>query len=64
MANKEKAKWTSEEIAAHIRLNTKDSYSSMVVISALYKKLYGVFPRIGMSGTQAEFAESIVKMLP
>ena len=56
-------KWTEKQLWKHIKLNTKD-YSAMVVVSALYKRLYGNFPKIGMSGQQAEFADSIVEKLP
>jgi len=55
--------WTKEEIAEHIKTNVKD-YGAVVVVAALYKKLYGELPKIGMSGTQAEFAQSVVPKLP
>lgn len=55
--------WTDEEIAEHIKTNVKD-YSAGVVVAALYKKLYGVYPKIGLSGAQAELAETIVEKLP
>ena len=46
-------------------LNTnKGDYNSMVSIAALYKKLYGRFPKIGMSGFQAECADSLLSELP
>jgi hypothetical protein len=57
------SKWTHEEVFEHIRVNVKD-YGSAVVVAALYKKLYGDFPKIGMSGAQAEFADSIIPKLP
>lgn len=61
-------KWAQEQLNDHIRKNLGDgdnySYGSAVVIAALHKKLYGVFPKIGMSGSQAEFADSIVPNLP
>ena len=56
-------KWSEEDLEKHIRLNTKD-YSSMVVVAMLYKKLYGKYPKIGMSGQQAEFADSVFSQLP
>ena len=56
-------KWTEEELWEHIKLNVKD-YSAAVVVAALYKKLYGEFPKIGLSGAQAEFADSIIPKLP
>jgi len=49
-----------EELQEHIKLNLGDNpYSPMVVIAMLYKKIYGEFPKIGMSGMQAEMADSI-----
>ena len=59
--------WTKEELWEHIRINTTEEaggYSSVVVIAALYKKLYGEFPKVGMSGAQAEMADSIITNLP
>jgi hypothetical protein len=44
--------------------NNKGDYNSMVSIAALFKKLYGKFPKIGMSGQQAEFADSLLSELP
>ena len=55
--------WTEQEIVDHIRHNVKD-YGSAVVVAALYKKMYGKFPKIGLSGAQVEFADSIVPNLP
>jgi len=52
-----------EEMENHIRENVKD-YSAMVVVAAFFKKLYGEFPKIGMSGTQAEFADQLVESMP
>ena len=57
------SKWTKEQLQKHIRDNLSD-YGSMIVISILYKKLYGEYPKIGMSGQQAEFAESVKDKLP
>ena len=56
-------KWTKEQLQDHIKLNMGD-YSSAVVIAMLYKKLYGEFPKIGLSGAQAEFADSVISKLP
>ena len=56
-------KWTHEELNEHIKTNVKD-YSAIVVVAALHKKIYGEFPKVGMSGTQAEFADSIIPNLP
>lgn len=59
--------WSKEEIEQHIKVNTTDSagtYSAVIVIAGLYKKLYGEFPKVGMSGAQAECAEIVYKNLP
>ena len=52
-----------EKVEENLR-NNKGDYSSMVSIAALFKKLYGKFPKIGMSGQQAEFADSLFSELP
>ena len=57
-------KWTEEQLQEHIRTNVESTYGLMVVVAMLYKKLYGEYPKIGMSGTQAEFAESCKDKLP
>lgn len=55
---------TKEDLWKHIRENVSNEYSAMVVVAALYKRIYGEFPKIGMSGQQAEFAEELSKELP
>jgi hypothetical protein len=57
-------KWTSKEIEAHIEINLSGDYSATVVISALYKKIYGKYPKIGLSGFQVEAIECLLKVLP
>lgn len=57
-------KWTLKEIDRHLTKNNKDTYSMMVPLAAIYKKLYGRFPHFGMSGAQAEFAEQVLEKLP
>ena len=60
-----KIKWTEKEMLNHIKINTKDAYSSIVVLAALYKKLYGCLPKgIGLSGFQAEAADEICDYFP
>jgi len=60
-----KRKWTKEDLSYHIKVNAVDSYSIVIVLSALYKKLYGTLPKgIGLSGFQAENAESLSNLLP
>jgi len=57
-------RWSLEDLCKHISINVKD-YGAAVVVAALYKKLYGEFPKgIGLSGCQAEFADSIIPKLP
>lgn len=60
---------TSDEIKltqleAHLKLNLKDSYGGAIVVAALFLKLYGRFPKIGLSGAQAEAAQSLFEILP
>ena len=58
-------KWTQEELLKHIQINTESTYSMVVVLSALYKKLYGEMPTgIGLSGFQGENAEKIADLFP
>ena len=56
-------RWSRIELETHIRKKVKD-YRSAVVVAALFKKLYGEFPKIGLSGAQAQFADSILPKLP
>ena len=56
-------KWTERELWKHIKLNVED-YGAAIVVAALYKRLYGSFPKIGLSGAQAECADSIIAQLP
>lgn len=56
-------RWSIKQLEKHIAKNVKD-YGSAVVVSALFKKLYGKFPKIGLSGAQAGFADSIIPILP
>lgn len=37
--------WTKEQLEEHIKVNSSDTYSMAVIVAALYKKLYGNFPR-------------------
>lgn len=57
-------KWTKEQVCEHIKANSENTYSMAVVVAALYAKLYGEFPTMGLSGQQAEFAEQVLKQLP
>ena len=55
---------TEQELYNHIRENVKNEYSAMVVVGALYKKIYGKYPKIGLSGQQGEFIDELLKDLP
>ena len=56
-------KWTIKELDKSLNINVK-SYGDAIAVAALYKKIYGTFPDIGLSGAQAEMADSLVKKLP
>lgn len=55
---------TKTELFKHIKINIKDKYDAAIVVAALYKKIYGEFPKIGLSGMQAECAELLLGDLP
>jgi hypothetical protein len=54
--------FTFDEINSHIKKNVTD-YSATVVVAALFAKLYKRFPKIGLSGAQAEMAEELISQL-
>jgi hypothetical protein len=56
-------KWTIEEVEEHIKVNVKD-YGAAVVVGALFAKIYGDYPKIGLSGFQAQAIDTILKKLP
>ena len=58
-----KTKWTKKEIETALKTNVKD-YGSAIAVAALYKKLYGEFPKIGLSGHQGSVAEAFLERLP
>ena len=60
----ENKKWTKEEFEKHIKINSENTYSLVVPFSALYLKVYGEMPKIGLSGFQGETAEKLAKVLP
>lgn len=59
-----KKQWDLEQVQLHIKGNSKETYSMAVVLAALYMKLYGELPKMGLSGFQAEAAEGVSKVLP
>lgn len=56
--------WTREEIEVHVKNNLEDGYNSAVLVGAFFKKLYGIYPKIGLSGFQAQAIDSVVESLP
>lgn len=46
-----------------LRINVK-GYGDAIVVAALFKKIYGKFPEIGLSGFQAGTADALLKVLP
>ena len=59
--------WTRDQLDAHLKSNLTDaagSYSAAVIVAALYFKLYGEIPKIGLSGAQAQFAMALADNLP
>lgn len=55
--------WTEEEVCQSIKINVKD-YGAAVTVAGLYMKLYGHLPKIGLSGAQADMAQSFCDKLP
>ena len=55
--------WTKREIETHIKANVKD-YGAAIVVSGLFKKLYGELPEIGLSGFQAGGADLLASKFP
>ena len=53
-----------EEFDVHMRAQLNGDYNASVVVAALYKRIYGHFPKIGLSGTQADFADQTIANLP
>ena len=56
-------RWTKEELQTNLKTNCGD-YNSAVSIAALYKKIYGEFPKIGLSGHQAACADAVIEKMP
>ena len=56
-------KWDVDTLGKTLKVNVKD-YSSAIAVAALFKYIYGVFPKIGLSGAQAEMANSLIKVMP
>lgn len=58
--------WDLPRLEAHLRANLigKESYGATIVCAALFYKLYGFFPKVGLSGYQGEAASFLVDVLP
>ena len=56
-------KWTHKQMDEILKINVK-GYSEVIAVAALYKKLYGKFPAIGLSGCQVEYINKIVEVQP
>jgi hypothetical protein len=63
--NENEQTWSIEDLEEHIKVNVKD-HGAMVVVGALFKNIYGVYPKIGLSGFQAscidQLSESIANI--
>lgn len=55
---------TLEEVEEMLKTNENTNYGSMINVAVLFKKLYGRYPKIGLSGQQAAFADSVLDAIP
>jgi hypothetical protein len=58
-----KKKWSLNKLEESLRLNVKD-YGSAIAVAFLFKRIYGRYPKIGLSGAQAGLADRIYEVLP
>jgi hypothetical protein len=56
-------KWTLKEVTTSLQTNVH-GYGEAIAVAGLYKKLYGEFPDIGLTGAQAEIADRFLDKLP
>lgn len=56
-------KWSMKTLEKSMKINVK-GYGDAIVVAALFKKIYGRFPEIGLSGFQAGTADALLKRLP
>lgn len=61
---KENTSMPKQSFFDHVKQNLDSSYGSAVIIGALYFKIYGEYPKIGLSGFQASAIDSLVPLLP
>lgn len=69
----EQNSWTKEDLQRHILMNIPTNqekevypypYGIIIILAAMYLKLYGELPKVGLSGFQGENAEQLAKLLP
>ena len=58
----ETKQWTKEELETHMKQNC--DYGSIIVCGAMFKKLYGEYPKVGLSGFQAEAIDLLMRVIP
>lgn len=56
--------WSLEQTEQHLETNCGDTYSLAVVTAALFLRLYGRLPKMGLSGAQAEYATNVAAYFP
>ena len=56
----DKDKWEPKDFEQHILDNIESEYGLMVTNAALFRLLFGIMPKIGLSGFQGEAVEFIV----
>lgn len=57
-------KFDKTKLDEHLKINVGSEYGAAIVCSALYKKIYGEFPKLGLSGFQGEAAQFVFESLP
>lgn len=66
MATTSNEKWNLAQAETHLKanLNHKECYGAAIICAALFHKLYGYMPKIGLSGYQGEAALKLSSTLP
>lgn len=62
-ATTSKDTWTLSQVEAHLKANLNE-YGAAIVCAALFFKIYGRFPKLGLSGYQGEAASFLLDKLP
>jgi hypothetical protein len=52
-----------EKLFEIIKTSVKEEYNAMIMVGALYKKIYGDYPKIGLSGQQAIFIDELLEKI-